>query len=198
MTITNQDKIKKGFTREDGMVFWCYNKYAANGQTWITKEKYQIYTERNKEKNRIQYKLNPKKKNLKNKEWYSKNKDRKKIVGYKWVEKNRDKVRSIAINHYYRNHEKTLVLSRQNCAKRRARITDTIELTDNQKKIILCFYESAHRLKNRIGIDFHVDHIIPLCKGGLHHPKNLQVIPATINLKKQASKVFVWAEPKTI
>jgi len=195
MITANQDKIKKGFTREDGMVFWCYNKFATNGQTWITKEKYQIYTERNKEKNRIQYKLKPQKKNLKNKEWYSKNKDRKKIVGYKWVEKNRNVVRKIALNHYYRNHERSLILSRQNCAKRRARITDTKELTENQRKIILCFYESANRLKNRIGIDFHVDHIIPLCWGGMHHPKNLQVIPATINLKKQASKVFVWAKP---
>jgi len=36
------------------------------------------------------------------------------------------------------------------------------------------------------GEEYHVDHIIPLAKGGLHHPDNLQVLPADLNLKKGA------------
>lgn len=38
-----------------------------------------------------------------------------------------------------------------------------------------------------LGEDFHVDHIIPLSKGGAHVHTNLQVIPAIDNLRKGAS-----------
>jgi 5-methylcytosine-specific restriction endonuclease McrA len=37
-----------------------------------------------------------------------------------------------------------------------------------------------------LGEDFHVDHIIPLSKGGAHVHTNLQVIPAIDNLRKGA------------
>jgi 5-methylcytosine-specific restriction endonuclease McrA len=34
------------------------------------------------------------------------------------------------------------------------------------------------------GIQYHVDHIIPICKGGKHHQDNLQILTGTENLKK--------------
>jgi 5-methylcytosine-specific restriction endonuclease McrA len=33
-------------------------------------------------------------------------------------------------------------------------------------------------------MEYHVDHRIPISRGGLHHPDNLWVIPATENLRK--------------
>jgi 5-methylcytosine-specific restriction endonuclease McrA len=38
-----------------------------------------------------------------------------------------------------------------------------------------------------LGEDFHVDHIIPLSKGGAHAAQNLRVIPAIDNLRKGAA-----------
>lgn len=34
--------------------------------------------------------------------------------------------------------------------------------------------------------DYHVDHIIPIAKGGMHHENNLCYLPAILNMKKQA------------
>ena len=52
---------------------------------------------------------------------------------------------------------------------------------------IKSLYEEAQRLQELTGIDFHIDHVVPLqgelvC--GLHVEYNLQVIPAALNLRK--------------
>lgn len=41
---------------------------------------------------------------------------------------------------------------------------------------------------------YHVDHIIPLSKGGLHHPTNLQYLPAIINMQKSANENYDYLE----
>lgn len=53
---------------------------------------------------------------------------------------------------------------------------------DNEK--ILWFYKEAERLTEETGIIHHVDHIIPISKGGLHHQDNLQVLTKRENLSK--------------
>jgi len=62
------------------------------------------------------------------------------------------------------------------------KLNQTPELTGLGKERILNLYKLAKALPG----EWHVDHIIPLSKGGLHHPDNLQVIPAEDNLKKNA------------
>ena len=41
-----------------------------------------------------------------------------------------------------------------------------------------------------LGDNFHVDHIVPLAKGGLHCHTNLRVIPAIDNLRKGVKNDF--------
>ena len=65
-------------------------------------------------------------------------------------------------------------------------------LTFVEKTIIKHFYKQRLRLKEKLGIDFHVDHIVPLSLGGLHHPSNLQVVPARWNQKKYKNNTDQW------
>lgn len=52
---------------------------------------------------------------------------------------------------------------------------------------IATFYEAAARVSKCLGVEHHVDHVIPL-RGkrvsGLHVPLNLRVIPAALNIRK--------------
>ena len=56
--------------------------------------------------------------------------------------------------------------------------------TEEQEKVRSIYKESS-RLNEEAGfIKYHVDHIKPLSKGGVHHPDNLQILLAEENLKK--------------
>lgn len=53
-------------------------------------------------------------------------------------------------------------------------------------KMINQIYRTCARIARCTGIKHHVDHIVPLAAGGLHHESNLQILPARINLRKGA------------
>lgn len=55
------------------------------------------------------------------------------------------------------------------------------------KKAVRAFYTIARRVTRCTGVEFHVDHIIPLrgrAVSGLHVPSNLRVIPKSVNQRK--------------
>ena len=57
-------------------------------------------------------------------------------------------------------------------------------LTKEEKAKVLQFYASARALTVLIGEPYHVDHVKPLIKGGLHHPDNMQVLRGVENQRK--------------
>lgn len=68
---------------------------------------------------------------------------------------------------------------------KRRRLTKLSQMPlDANKNLIIQFYKMSERISKCCGIKFHVDHIIPISKGGLHHESNLRVIPQMINLRK--------------
>ena len=67
----------------------------------------------------------------------------------------------------------------------------TPRLTKAEQERIQRLYEERDRLNEASGcIEYHVDHIIPLAKGGMHHPGNLQLITAAENMRKGAKLVL--------
>jgi len=80
-------------------------------------------------------------------------------------------------------HKSAIYLHRR---KQRLR-EQTPELSTEEEELIQKIYSQRDRLNQAAGfIEYHVDHIIPLAKGGQHHPGNLQVISANENVRKGA------------
>jgi hypothetical protein len=218
-------KHKRGDVREDGMVFWAYHSSYVSGMKWYTKEvfdekqKYSIekskkWRNENKEKSRLQAAKwranNPEKyKEVKarcyskhressierTKAWRAKNPDKQSISSKNWRNNNHEKFTSILKEWRKNNPSKQRTYD---AARRAEKKKGKKELTKNQKLIIVCFYEQSQRLEKKLGIKFHVDHIIPLARGGKHEPKNLQVMPATLNMQKHARSIYRWAELQLI
>jgi len=105
------------------------------------------------------------------------------ILSQQWRESNRNKENSRIKRWKYGNLPKVLA----NNAKRRAReVLSSLMLHRDQKEIIKEIYSASLRISKCTGIKHHVDHIVPISKGGYHIHTNLQILPALLNLRKQA------------
>lgn len=70
-------------------------------------------------------------------------------------------------------------------ARRRARKTAaSAGLTAADHLRINAIYAEAARRTAETGVVHHVDHDVPLARGGKHHPDNLLIVPAKVNLVK--------------
>lgn len=67
-------------------------------------------------------------------------------------------------------------------AKRRSLLHGEVSIEIKQLYVLRDFYRAMS-----LGEDFHVDHIVPVSKNGLHVYENLQIIPAIDNLRKGAN-----------
>lgn len=70
-------------------------------------------------------------------------------------------------------------------AKRRAtKRNQTPNLTPLDEARIMYIYDTCKKMTEETGIPHEVDHIIPICKGGWHHPDNLQILTKKENRVK--------------
>lgn len=142
---------------------------------WVETERQRCneYKKKNKAKERIRLK-----------KWYqSKAKDE------EFLEKQRQKSRRM-----YQKHKEKYLHRTANYKARKLKAV--IPSTDKAK--ISKLYEKCHMIVKRTGEPHHVDHIIPLSKGGAHHQDNLRIITAKENIAKWAhydpSLGGVWAD----
>lgn len=102
-----------------------------------------------------------------------------------WQDKNRQHVNEYNNTWVKQNPEKHA--ARQAERKARKNQASPPWLTEEQRQASSDMYKLAKKFKDTFGLQYHVDHIIPL-KGktvcGLHVPWNLQILEASLNLKK--------------
>lgn len=84
-----------------------------------------------------------------------------------------------------KNKKRDRPLANARAATRRALKEEaSVNLTPDEKLLIQEIYIKCKLISESTGIEHHVDHIIPISKGGLHHPSNLQILTAFENLSK--------------
>lgn len=176
-----------------------------------------FYKERNREKERWASKKNLQKKIDYNTRYRGKNKEKRKLYYKQYAEKNRERIKKkkaeydsrperkacrvayMKTENYklsyvkYRKSRKGRALSRKVANTRRARKAKVLtELTEEKLCEIQQIYTHAVRVSKKLQIPFEVDHTVPLSKGGLHHPLNLQVVPAVWNRRKGDRHTERW------
>ena len=128
-------KLKRGTTREDGMIFWGYTKKDQQGEWWVTENKFNELKESlksNRIKNKNTIILNRRK-------WRSKNKVKIKEYSKKYFpnyyNENKEKIVKRAVDWY--NNNKDRAHERINLYLRKKRNSDKIfRLTDNIRSLI--------------------------------------------------------------
>jgi hypothetical protein len=151
-------KIKRGTKREDGYLFEGYLRCGGKSwEQWLSPEAFH-------------------KKNERKKAWYNSNKDRHAQNGKLWASSNREKSREIKRSWAHKNIDWFL--------DRKKKLIASCRLTCDDRNTIKEIYSAARRVSRCLGIQFHVDHIVPVSRGGVHHQSNLQLLPAVVNLRK--------------
>jgi hypothetical protein len=71
-----------------------------------------------------------------------------------------------------------------------------VQLTEHEIAQHRAIYKLREVISKETGVEYHVDHRIPLALGGTDHPENLWVIPAAANLRKGAKLLteIEWAQ----
>jgi hypothetical protein len=157
---------------------------AATSRAWYKRnpEKVRISRERNRERKAARDKIynqqNRERRAATYKAWYERNREwmvtyrklnreRRAATGKAWRERNRDL--------------ETEKSRRRRCRKRNA----SVYLTANETQQIVILERTRQELKRETGREYHVDHILPITHGGIHHPINLRILDGMENISKQ-------------
>jgi hypothetical protein len=135
------------------------------------------------------------------KQWTQENRDKQRASRAKWASENPGKIKAAAratyLKHahlykdarakyqqeyYALNPHKQLALCRIYQTRKKEALHP---LRDDL--MIQTIYKASSRISACTGIQHHVDHHMPLSKGGWHHHQNLRIITAKANLSKSAA-----------
>ena len=171
-------------------------------------DKIKEYREKNKEKakeyDREYYEKNKESITKRCKEYYINNKQVKK----EYAERNRDKINAKRREYYfnnknlfrekqreYRKTEKGKIVHKNSINKRRAKIrvgrvrTEDLQLLIKNSKT--CYW-----CNTKLNNDYHIDHYIPLSKGGIHTIDNIVISCPDCNLEKNIKDPYQFAVTK--
>lgn len=100
-------RYKRGDVRDDGNVFWGYNKNYKTGQVWITKPQFDQWKKNCKNSNTRYEKNNAEKMRESRKEWTKKNRIRVNKKKQEWRKKFRKRENELARINYHKNKSTT-------------------------------------------------------------------------------------------
>lgn len=180
---------KRGEVRDDGKIFWTYQKGYKNGERWITKESFDkwINVERNNQKKRRIEKSELIKQELK--AWRLANKDKWNAIRNRYRNKKRATDSVYLLKDRVRNL--TTQAFRINGYSKKSRTHELLGCSwEFLKNYIEQRFKDGMTWGNRS--KWHIDHIIPLSSANsekelykLFHYTNLQPLWAIENLQKK-------------
>ena len=141
------------------------------------------YRERNREKIKAHRERTRDQRAATDNAWRERNRERKATTVKAWAERNRE--RRAATNKAWaeRNPERVV----ENNRRRRCRVRNSsIHLTANENQQLLILERTRQELQRETGREYHIDHILPIVHGGIHHPINLRILEGEENLSKKA------------
>lgn len=139
------------------------DKVRASGRRYYEKHKDRIKQYRNENKSaKSEY----------DKRYRAKNRDRLSEYRSQYYRDNKKRLNDYRKEHYENNKQDYIANSAKRKADKRNQTPDFANL-----KLIAAIYKNCPE-------GYHVDHMIPLSMGGLHHESNLCYLPASINMAK--------------
>lgn len=198
---------------KDGKFFWCRSCAAAANKAWrernaeklnaSRREKYAKNPEKIRAFMRDRYWRDPEARRADSAAWREKNPEKHKEMLRNWYASNAESAKAATKARYLANREDCLIKGRARCkrhyadnkemyyassAERRAKKAGSLgKLTRGIRKRLFaaqggkCIYCSAD-----LGRSAHLDHVIPLAKGGEHSDDNVQLLCPPCNLSKGA------------
>jgi hypothetical protein len=167
----NREKVKarsKAYREHNREEVAAYHKTWYERNREKVKARSKAYREHNREEVAAYYK-----------DYHKKIKARSKA----YREHNRERIAAVNKNYRQRNPEKIAAFDKKRrCSKRNS----TVPLSAKEQDKLLLLETIRLELQRETGRKYHIDHILPIRYGGIHHPINLRILEKKENLSKQA------------
>jgi hypothetical protein len=113
-----------------------------------------------------------------------------------WRKENPEHVREMNRDWRKNNPAKWREISRRHDKRRseRARAAEGTHTDEDVFKLLNLQKHKCANCKCCVKKSYHLDHIMPLAKGGSNWPSNLQVLCPSCNMKKSCKDPIVWAQ----
>lgn len=128
--------------------------------------------------------------------WYYENKTRQQENAKKYYTEKSEHIKQRVRKYELANMEKVRAWSRVKTNKRRARLlqTDGQYTVDDVAEIFKLQKGKCANCRKSISGKYHIDHKIPVAKGGSNHRHNIELLCPSCNMKKSAKWPHEFAQ----